>query len=132
MKKITRIFFIVTAALLASCAAPKPLSSTPPAKKLVVKESFTWGDGAMMKRMTFPAGDYLPKFEDRNGYYFVAPGAGIRVLDIPMAYDVEGGMIWKRNGDKPTQLYHTTPVTKMRAPLPWGNASRLETVEIVR
>lgn len=132
MTQIASAILVVLTTLLASCAGPAPLSSTPPAKKLVVKESFTWGDGFAMKKMTFPAGDYLPKLEDRAGYYFVAPGAGIHVLDTPFGYDVEGGIIWKRGSDKPSQLYHTTPVTKMRAPLPWGNAGRLEAVEIVR
>jgi hypothetical protein len=96
---------LVAAACLCSCgASPKPLTSTPPAKALKASE-FTWGDGVLMKKFTFPAGTYLPEAEDSKGYYFAPQNAQVKVFDTGLRYGTKGGIYWKKNLQQPDSVY---------------------------
>lgn len=103
--RIASILFAACGALaLASCSSPKPITSTPPAKGLKVQE-FSFGDGIILKKYTYPTGDYRPEMEDSGGYYYYPNGRQIRVTDTGIKYGTQGGIYWKKSLDKPQHIF---------------------------
>lgn len=107
MKRSTIIKLLALAifGLLASCASPiRPLASKPPAAKIRVNKPFDWGDGVIMIKVNMPAGDYLPKFEDDDGYYYEAPQK-ITGRDSFWPIMMDGGLYLEKSLTKPEKFY---------------------------
>lgn len=94
-----------------SCAPlPKPIATTPPAKALRVSE-FTWGNGIITKKFTFPAGIYRPLEEDGKGYFYFPEGQ-VQVMDTGIHYATKGGIYWKNNDSTPQHFFVRAPFGK--------------------
>ncbi len=51
-----------------------------------------------------PAGDYIPKYEDNNGYFYEAPQK-ITGKDTFLPLLVDGGLYFEKGRTAPTKLY---------------------------
>lgn len=106
-KSLKALALASSVALLASCGTGvKPLTSTPPAKGLKVTE-FTWGDGILLKKYTFPTAVYEPQGEDKKGYYYYPQNAQVKAFDSGLRYGVKGGIYWKKDLPKPANAFVT-------------------------
>lgn len=108
MNSLRKCAALLGALFLASCAgglSPGPLSSTPPAKSVVVNSEFSIGDGFLMKKFIYPAGNYLPIHEDSKAHYFAPPGEQIRVMDSGMSMGSQGGIYWEKGREAPRKVY---------------------------
>jgi len=104
----TMVKFLLVALLATSCSSlqmksspPKPISSKPPESAIVLDGSAI----AIEKGVTnvFPPGKYLPRYEDKGGYYFQAPGK-VLVTDVA-SFGYDGGFYVERGKTEPAQWY---------------------------
>ena len=95
---------LAVALLFAGCASINPISSRPPYSKIIVNKPFSWGDGVVTIKLNMPAGTYLPKFEDKDGYFYEAPQK-VTALDTFFPLLIDGGLYLKRGLNKPDTIY---------------------------
>ncbi|HET9801542.1 MAG TPA: hypothetical protein VFP82_07630 [Chthoniobacterales bacterium] len=100
--KVVPLFAI--ALLFTSCASITPVTSKPPYSKIIVNKPFTWGDGVVTIKVNMPAGTYLPKFEDKEGYFYEAPQK-VTGRDTFFPLMMDGGLYLKKGLNKPDTLY---------------------------
>lgn len=98
-----------------------PLVSTPPAKKIVLKNEAVWGNGFITKKYTFPTGTYFPSEESGKAFYYSAPES-LKVFDTGLRYGASGGIHWEKGKPSPEKVYVKAPfgstlVVKPNAPL---------------
>ncbi len=104
MKALLNFTLLGLCVLLVSCSSGlKPLSSTPPAKKLRVEEPFKWGNFLTIK-LDMPAGEYTPKYEDEEGYFYEAPQK-ITGSDTFLPLLLDGGLYFEKGLSAPAKLY---------------------------
>ena len=93
---------------LVGCSSVRPVSSTPPTSAIVVAEAFTVHE---VTRVNFPAGEYKPAFEDKNGFYYQAP---VKVIaNLMFTYVGDGGLYLKKGDKEPSQWYFITDGGRM-------------------
>jgi hypothetical protein len=112
------ILLSIATSLLVSCAGglkPSALTSTPPVKAIKLESPAEWGDGFILKKYTFPVGVYTPKSEDKEGFYFQAPGS-LTVNDSFLKYGATGGLYLRKDQASPDQMYVLAP---------FGNAMKI-------
>ncbi len=110
---------------LAGCASMRPLSSTPPIPKLVLKAPFdvkAWA-GVLPPvpfHVILPPGEYRPVSEDGDSYYYQAPSKVV-VNDLVSSM-FDGGIYVARGSTTPTGWYYmdTTVDTTQEDCLKWG------------
>ncbi|HEV3147353.1 MAG TPA: hypothetical protein VGZ24_01770 [Chthoniobacterales bacterium] len=95
---------LAIALFFTSCSSITPISSKPPYSKIVVNHPFSWGDGVLTIKVNMPAGTYLPKFEDKEVYFYEAPQK-ITGRDTFLPLLVDGGLYLKRGLNKPDTIY---------------------------
>jgi hypothetical protein len=69
-----------------------------------VNKPFSWGDGVVTIKLNMPAGAYLPKFEDKDGYFYEAPQK-VTGRDTFFPLLIDGGLYLKRGLNKPDTIY---------------------------
>jgi hypothetical protein len=69
-----------------------------------VNKPFSWGDGVVTIKLNMPAGTYLPKFEDKDGYFYEAPQK-VTGRDTFFPLLIDGGLYLKRGLNKPDTIY---------------------------
>src|SRR5437763_10321847 len=106
--------------LFAGCASISALSSKPPYSKIVLNHPFTWGDGVLTIKVDMPAGIYLPKFEDKEGYFYEAPQK-VTGRDTFFPLLVDGGLYLKKGLTKPDTIYIIRSQTGSPAKVGIGN-----------
>ena len=124
--KVVPLFAI--ALLFASCASINPISSRPPYSKIVVNKPFTWGDGVITIKVNMPAGTYLPKFEDKEGYFYEAPQK-VTGRDTFFPLLVDGGLYLKKGMTKPDTIYVIRGQTNTPAKVGIGNRAEVTMVK---
>lgn len=82
---------------------PEELQSDPPAKSLTLKEAYK--GKYMMVPYELPSGEYIPKLENKKGYFFAAPSP-LTITDMLFPRKVRGGIFWRRDSDKPEWIYY--------------------------
>jgi hypothetical protein len=105
--------FLVAASLavlgLPGCASMRPISSTPPLPKIVLKSSHDERafQGVLPPtpfHVILPPGEYRPLYEDDSAYYYQAP-TKVVVNDLTSSlYD--GGIYVSRGSNAPTGWYY--------------------------
>jgi hypothetical protein len=98
------VSLLTIAFLFTGCASISPVTSRPPYSKIVVNHPFSWGDGVLTIKVNMPAGTYLPKFEDKEGYFYEAPQK-ITGRDSFFPLLVDGGLYLKKGLNKPDMIY---------------------------
>jgi hypothetical protein len=93
---------------LAGCATGlRPLTSHPPAAKLTLPVTFTesWWSGVLPPvkfTLALPAGDYLPRYEDDQYFYYEAPAKVVYRGAIDFGSSLyDGGIYVPRNSTAP-------------------------------
>ena len=79
------------------------LKSEPPAKSLTLQEVYK--GKYMMVPYELPSGDYIPKLENKKGYFFEAPSQ-LKITDLFFPRRVTGGIFWRRDADQPEWIYY--------------------------
>lgn len=102
--KLRHLWLLLLCAFLPACTSITPLKSKPPYSKITVNEPFKWGDGLLTIRLDMPAGDYTPRYEDEDGYYYEAPQK-ITGRDTFMPLLLDGGLYLEREKTRPERLY---------------------------
>ncbi len=98
---------------LAGCAAGprRPLASKPPREKLVLAAPYflavSNGSPAPASfALVLPPGEYLPRSEDANAFYYQAPTkVGVNVSGRGH-FLFDGGVYWHRGAASPTGWYY--------------------------
>jgi hypothetical protein len=103
-RPLTIVALLVIGLLFTGCASINPISSKPPYSKIIVKSPFSWGDGVLTIKVNMPAGTYLPKFEDKEGYFYEAPQK-VTGRDTFFPLLVDGGLYLKKGMTKPDTIY---------------------------
>lgn len=99
--------------LLASCgSSPAPLVSKPPVKAFHV-QAFTFGDGILLKKFSFPAAVYTPTLEDEDAYYYSPPGGQVQVSDTGIKYTQTAGIYLEKETSKPAGIYVKSPIGRL-------------------
>jgi hypothetical protein len=114
--------------LFTGCASISALSSKPPYSKIVLNHPFTWGDGVLTIKVDMPAGTYLPKFEDKEGYFYEAPQK-VTGRDTFFPLLVDGGLYLKRGLNKPDTIYIIRGQTSTPAKVGVGNRADVKMVK---
>lgn len=127
----SRVFKIVPllalAPVFAGCASINPITSKPPYSKIIVNKPFSWGDGVVTIKVNMPAGTYLPKFEDKEGYFFEAPQK-VTGRDTFFPLLVDGGLYLKRGLNKPDTIYIIKGQTSVPAKVGIGDRASVTMV----
>jgi hypothetical protein len=119
---------LAIALLFASCSSINPISSKPPYSKIVVNHPFSWGDGVLTMKVNMPAGTYLPKFEDKEGYFYEAPQK-VTGRDTFFPLLVDGGLYLKRGLNKPDTIYFIRGQTSSPAKVGVGDRAAVTMVK---
>jgi hypothetical protein len=96
---------------LSGCASMRPISSTPPLPKIVLKSAhderaFQGILPPIPFHVLLPPGEYHPLYEDDNAYYYQAPSKVV-VNDLGSSlYD--GGIYVSRGANTPTGWYYVS------------------------
>lgn len=99
-----------------------PISSVPPAKTVTLAKGQTWGDGFWKKKITFPEGPYVARYEGKKGFFYECPDS-LPVFDSGMRYGTQGGLYWAKGEAAPSKLYIDSP---------FGNGAILEPDEALQ
>jgi hypothetical protein len=78
----------------ASCASMRPISSRPPVGKIVLTAPFT--TSTITTKISLPAGEYRPAYEDNDYYYYQAPAK--LVINRFNSRMFDGGIYIPRSG----------------------------------
>src|SRR5687768_7858576 len=90
--KYLKLLSLAACFFVVSCgSAPTPLVSKPPVKALRVT-GFTFGDGILLKKFTFPSAVYTATMEDEDAYYYSPPGGEVQVWDTGLKYTQGAGL----------------------------------------
>ena len=119
---------LAIALLFAGCASITPITSRAPYSKIVVNKPFTWGDGVLTIKINMPAGTYLPKFEDKEGYFYVAPQK-VTGRDTFFPLLMDGGLYLKKGLNKPDTLYFIKGQTNSPGKVGIGNRAEVTMVK---
>ena len=105
--------FLVAASLavlgLSGCASMRPISSTPPLAKIVLKSAHDERafQGVLPPtpfHVILPPGEYRPTYEDDNAYYYPAP-TKLVINDLTSNF-ADGGIYVSRGSNTPTGWYY--------------------------
>src|SRR5206468_5463549 len=119
---------LAIALLFAGCASITPITSRAPYSKIVVNKPFTWGDGVLTIKINMPAGTYLPKFEDKEGYFYEAPQK-VTGRDTFFPLLMDGGLYLKKGLNKPDTLYFIKGQTNSPGKVGIGNRAEVTMVK---
>jgi len=122
------VSLLTIAFLFTGCASISPVTSRPPYSKIVVNHPFSWGDGVLTIKVNMPAGTYLPKFEDKEGYFYEAPQK-VTGRDTFFPLLVDGGLYLKRGLNKPDTIYIIRGQTSSPAKVGIGNRADVTMVK---
>ncbi|MFD0892611.1 hypothetical protein KBB96_14400 [Luteolibacter ambystomatis] len=98
------LVFAATALVVSCGPRPQAITSTPQAKGLRVNE-FTWGDGILLKKYSFPKAVYQPEKEDKDAFYYYPQNAQVRVFDSGLRYGATAGIRWEKKKVQPDQIF---------------------------
>ena len=115
---------------LSGCASMRPISSTPPLAKIVLKSAHDERAFAGLLPPTpfhviLPPGEYHPTYEDDGAYYYPAP-TKVVVNDLTSSF-ADGGIYVSRGGNSPSGWYYIAIDENgssinsglFKAPIPW-------------
>ncbi len=119
---------LAIALLFSSCASITPITSRAPYSKIVVNKPFSWGDGVLTIKINMPAGTYLPKFEDKEGYFYEAPQK-VTGRDTFFPLLMDGGLYLKKGLNKPDTLYFIKGQTGSPGKVGIGNRAEVTMVK---
>lgn len=82
---------------------PDKLNSDPPASSITLREEYK--GKYMMVPYELPSGEYIPKWENKKGYFFEAPSP-LTITDMLFPRKASGGIFWRRDSDSPEWIYY--------------------------
>jgi len=127
-RPFTAVVLLAVGLSFTGCASINPISSRAPYSKIIVKHPFSWGDGVLTVKVNMPAGTYLPKFEDKEGYFYEAPQK-VTGRDTFFPLLVDGGLYLKRGMTKPDTIYFIRGQTNSPAKVGIGNRADVTMVK---
>ena len=87
---------------LSGCSSMRPIASEPPVPGIFVTAPFSVS--IVFRSAAFPAGRYLPSYEDNGGYYYQAP-TKIVERGLLLNHICDGGLYVKRGTKEAKQWY---------------------------